>query len=342
MCVAGGKRCEYSDIISNVRKKARSKLKTAGVDYDVERKVRQAVDEFKEQNPELVVQHLPDKWGFEHDLEKKEIPAHIKELLGAKRTAVAGVPEDQKDSLFQDLYDRNQEWKASLDEAELGTLSSYAMYSYEYMNLYLRRKGLAAWAKENPMMVRGDNDVHTLKAFVNDIVKKRISRLDTAMTKVPIREEPQKLYRYFQVPKGVTPEDFAKKYFQDGAGFKEKAFMSTSADPEYVAAHIMDNSKGGKTNKNFIVLEMVSARGGSLQPTPHSESGRIQSYEAEVLLPRTATFQIVDTVKKKLTFGKDREDLEKRMKNSNGNYHDFSAGKGISVPIIRMVDTALL
>lgn len=342
MCVAGGKRCEYSDIISNVRKKTRSKLKTAGVEYDIERKVRIAVDEFKEQNPELVTAHLPERWGFEHDLEKKDLPAHLKELLGPKRTAITGAQADQKDALFQDLYDRNQEWKAGLDEHELGTLSSYAMYSYEYMNLYLRRKGFAAWTKENPMMIRGDGDDYTVKAFVNDIVKKRISQLDTAMKKVPVRDEPQKLYRYFKVPAGVNPEDFAKKYFQEGSGFKEKAFMSTSADPEYVAAHIMDNSKGGKTNKNFIVLEMVSARGGSLQPTPRSESGRIQSYEAEVLLPRTATFQIVDTVKKKLTFGKDRTDLEKRMKNSNGNYHDFSAGKGISVPVVRMVDTSLL
>jgi hypothetical protein len=342
MCVAGGKRCEYSDIISNVRKKARSKLKTAGVDFDVERKVRTAVDEFKEQNPELVTSHLPERWGFEYELTPKEIPSHIKEILGGKREAIAGVPEDRKDALFQDLYDRNQEWKASLDDRELGTLSSYAMYSYEYMNLYLRRKGFSAWTKENPMMIRGGGDDHTVKAFVNDIVKKRISQLDTAMKKVPVKDEPQKLYRYFKVPAGVKPEDFAKKYFQEGSGFKEKAFMSTSADPEYVAAHIMDSSKGGKVNKNFVVLEMISARGGSLQPTPRSESGRIQSYEAEVLLPRSAVFQVVDTVKKKISFGKDRTDLERRMKGSNGSIHDFSAGKGISVPIIRMVDTDLL
>lgn len=361
MCVAGGKRCDYADIISNVRKKARSKLETEGIDYGVELKVNMAVSEFQEKNPELVVAHLPEKWGFEHDIETKEIPEHIKEMLGDKKAPVAGCPEEDRAAFFQGLYDKHEEWKASLTKEEFGIAATYSIYSYEYMNAYLRRKGLSKWAKENPMFIEPYED--GLKGFIEDKAKPRIANLDAALDKAaepktPKKNlasffrkkeeektpEPQKLYRFFRVPPGVTPEQFAAKYFEPGSGFKEKGYLSTSADPEYVASHIMDRSKGKKNriNKNYIVLEMVSNQGASLQTTPETEDSRIQTFEAEVLLPRGTTFQIVDTVKKKMVFGKDRKDIEKRYRNSDGSIHDFSAGKGINVPIIRMVDTKLL
>lgn len=360
MCVAGGKRCEYADIISNVRKKARSKLETAGVNFGIERKITDAVNEFKEQNPDLVVQHLPEKWGFEHEIETKPIPESIQALLGGKREPVTGCGEEDKAEFFRKLYDRHQQWKEALNDAEYGTLSAYSIYSFEYMNAYLRRKGLSKWAKENPMMVESYEG--GLKEFIEVKAKPRIEDLDSAMEKVhsrpappkkkwfakkqdevkPAENDPQKLYRFFRVPAGVKPEEFAKKYFEPGSGFKDKGYLSTSADPEYVASHIMDRSKGGKTNRNYIVLEMVSARGGSLQKHEGPNSSSIQSFEAEVLLPRGSTFQIVDTVKKKITFAKDRKDIETKYRNSDGSVHDFSAGKGISVPIIRMVDTELL
>lgn len=361
MCVAGGKRCDYADIISNVRKKARSKLETEGIDYGVEAKVNMAVNEFQEKNPELVVAHLPERWGFEHEIEAKEIPANIKELLGDKKAPVAGCSEEEKSGFFRGLYEKHEEWKASLTKEESGIVATYSIYSYEYMNAYLRRKGLSKWAKENPMMIESYEG--GLKEFIEVKAKPRIADLDSALEKasapkIPkknissffrkkedIKEpEPQKLYRFFRVPPGVTPDQFAKKYFEPGSGFKEKGYLSTSADPEYVASHIMDRSPGKKNrvNKNYIVLEMVSNQGASLQPTPETEDSRIQTFEAEVLLPRGTTFQIVDTVKKKIVFGKDRKDIEKKYRNSDGSLHDFSAGKGINVPIIRMVDTKLL
>lgn len=361
MCVAGGKRCDYADVISNVRKKARSKLETEGINYGVEAKVNQAVNEFQEKNPELVVAHLPERWGFEHEIETKEIPESIKELLGDKKAPVAGCPEEDKAGFFRGLYNKHEEWKASLTKEEFGIVSTYSIYSYEYMNAFLRRKGLSKWAKENPMML--DAYSGDLNEFIEAKAKPRIANLDSALAKASIPKtpkkslgslfrkkeeekapEPQKLYRFFRVPPGVTPDQFAKKYFEPGSGFKEKGYLSTSADPEYVASHIMDRSPGktNRVNKNYIVLEMVSDQGASLQTAPETEDSRIQTFEAEVLLPRGTTFQIVDTVKKKIVFGKDRKDIEKRYRNSDGSLHDFSAGKGINVPIIRMVDTKLL
>lgn len=357
MCVAGGKRCDYADTISNVRKKARSKLETAGINYGVEQKVAKEVEAFQEANPELVMAHLPEKWGFEHEIETKEIPGHIKDMLGDKKAPVTGCVAEDKDKFFQDLYDRHQTWKGSLEEKEFAAVSTYSIYSYEYLNAHLRRKGLVQWAKENPMMV--ESYENGLDDFIEDRVKPRIELMDAAMSKTSftpktkkkwfskvvseeVTREPQKLYRFFKVPAGVKPEEFVKKYFEPGSGFKEKGYLSTSADPEFVASHIMDNSKGGKVNRKYIVLEMVSSRGGSLQTKAGTSDSNIQSFEAEVLLPRNATFQIVDTVKKKITFGKHREDIEKRYRNSDGSVHDFSVGKGIAVPIVRMVDTELL
>jgi hypothetical protein len=332
MCVAGGKRCEYADSIANVRRKTRSKLKGS---YNIEHEVVKAVQTFKEQNPALVLAHLPEKMAFLYQPPKRPIPEHVKGLLTPYVTAARGSADD-KDILLGQLYERGREWRDSLTRDEDNAVSQYTMSAYEAMNTYLRRHGFQDWAKQNRFLWSGESQ----QEYMEKVIKPRIAEMDSALKKAPMPDEPEKLYRFFRVPSGVTPTQYIRKYFTPGHGFKDRGFLSTTADPEYVAAHIMSRS-GGTRNKHYVVMEILSNRGASLQPKPKGNPGWVQSLEAEIILPRNAGLLIVDSGKRHFEFGKDRPDLAQRYNMFGGRGITPTEGTSIALPVIRMVDTAL-
>jgi hypothetical protein len=334
MCVAGGKRCEYADSIANVRKKTRSKLKNS---YNIERGVVDAVEKFKEQNPALVLAHLPEKMAFQYQPPQRPVPEHIKGLLTPYAAPALGSAENQ-DVLFGQLHERGREWRDGLTRQEDDTVHDYTLNAYESMNTYLRRHGFQDWAKQNRHLWSSYGEGQ--QDYVENMIKPRIAEMDAALKKAPAPEEPEKLYRFFRVPSGVTPAQYIRKYFTPGAGFKDRGFLSTTADPEYVAAHIMSRS-GGTRNKHYVVMEILSSRGASLQPRPEGDPGWVQSLEAEIVLPRNAGLHIVDSGKRHFEFGKDRPDLAQRYNMFGGRSVDLKEGTSISLPVIRMVDTAL-
>ena len=333
MCVAGGKRCEYADSIANVRRKTRSKLKGGP---NVEREVIKAVEKFKEQNPALVLEHLPEKMGFQFQPPSRLVPEHIRGLIDAYSVPARGCSED-RNILFANLYERGREWRAALTADEDNAVQQYTMSAFESMNTYLRRHGFKDWSKENAFLWQGDG---TLQDYVEKRVRPRIQALDAALKKAPVPEEPEKLYRFFRVPSGVTPAQYIRRYFTAGGGFKDRGYLSTTADPEYVAAHIMSRS-GGTRNKNYVVMEILSSRGASLQARPKGDPGWVQSLEAEVILPRNAGLHVVGSGKRHFEFGKDRPDLAQRYNMFGGRDISLTEGTSISLPVISMVDTAL-
>lgn len=338
MCVAGGKRCEYADAISNVRKKVRSKNKGKGVArHDLAREVSLEVRSFQEKNPALVRAHMPDKLGFHYSPPKKEVSEELKALLGDYSQPVKGVDGDAKAEFFLNMFNRNKEWQGKITQSEQDSLHNYTLSAFEYINPFFRRHGFTSYMKEHAYMWEHRGREEFIKRL-----RDQATDLDNALTKTSKPETPDKLYRFYRVPAGVSPAVFIKKYFPKGGGFKDRGFLSASTDPEYIAAHIMDRSSG-KKNKGYVVLEMLSDRGGSLQMREEPDPGWVQSLESEILLPRNTGFQIVDTGKKDFVFNKHREDLEQRfsMFNSRGAL-DFSEGNGLSLPVVRMVDTKLI
>ena len=333
MCVAGGKRCEYADSIANVRRKTRSKLKGS---YDIEREVVKAVETFKEQNPALVLAHLPEKMSFQYEPPKRPIPEHIKTLLDPLTTPARGSAED-RNVLFGNLYERGREWREGLTREEDNAVQQYTMSAFESMNTYLRRHGFRDWAKQNAFLW-GHNE--SAQDYVENVVRPRVAALDSALKKAPMPDEPEKLYRFFRVPSGVTPAQYIRKYFTPGGGFKDRGYLSTTSDPEYVAAHIMSRS-GGTRNKNYVVMEILSSRGASLQARPTGDPGWVQSLEAEIILPRNAGLHVVDSGKRHFEFSKERPDLARRYNMFGGRSIDLKEGTSISLPVIRMVDSAL-
>jgi hypothetical protein len=341
MCVAGGKRCEYSNAISNVRKKARHKFRE---DYqsERERKVEEAVREWKEDNSEMVMAHLPEKLGFQVTPPSRPVPQSLLEYMGDRKEVVTGATTpEEKASFYQNLFDRREEWFSRLNDEEDNAVSFYAMNAFEAMNLHLRRHGYAAWARNNQHLYDGWKG-ETAQTYLNDVVKTRIAGLDSALKKAVAPDEPQKLYRFFRVPAGVKPQDYVKKYFRTGEGFKDRGYMSATADPEFLTAHIMDRS-GGTRNKGYVVLEMLTSAGASLQPESTPNGARIQSLEAEVLLPRNTGMRIVETGSRKFEFGQDRDEMTRKFSSRSRNHYVYcDEGAGLRLPVIRMIDENLI
>lgn len=338
MCVAGGKRCEYSDAISNVRRKVRNRMK-GKPSYEIQDEVNKEVKKFREENSELVSKHLPARANFQYDPPEWKVPASLLDMLGSKRAPITGAPKDKDDAFAQDLYTRNRDWNANLTEQEQSAILNYTQSGYESTNPFLRQKGYREWAKQKPHLIyrkEGDN----ADTYAEEVIKPRIADMDSAFAKVPQTNEPQKLYRFFEIPSGITPEEYISKYFPAGGGHKDKGFMSTSADPEFVAAEVMTRAEK-KKNTRYVIMEILSNSGGSLQSKPYRSAGKVQTLEAEVLLPRNSGLRIIDSGKRSFTFASDREDLEMHARRSKKEL-DFSEGKKFSLPVIRMIDENLI
>lgn len=338
MCVAGGKRCEYADAVSNIRKKTRSKMVKAGAgSYEISEKIEEEVNKFKEANPELVRASMPDKMNFNCTPPKWEVPPALVEMMGDKKQSIKGTAsQEENSSFFKALHQRREEWHENLTKEEKGAMGQYAMFSYESINPFLRKKGFAEWAKKNPML----HQTRGLEGYVEESVKPRVREMDSALAKAVAPEQPEKLYRFIRVPVGVSPNDYIKKYFKPGEGFKDKGFLSTTADPEFIAATIMN--RDGKRNKRHIVLEILSSSGGSLQPTETPSSGMVQALEAEVLLPRNTGMRILDSGTRSFEFAKDRKELSEHFAMFNRYSSIGKEGDSIKIPVVRLIDESLI
>lgn len=334
MCVARGKRCEYADALSNVRKKVRSRMKGA-YEGDIEKEITKELGKFHENNPDITKAHMPARMGFQWNPPSWEVPERAKSLLGDIKEPVKGV--ENQSQLYASLSERNKAWEANMTKDESTAMMQYAMSSFESINPYLRRKGFAEWAKKNGHLYRGEGGA---TQYATNVMKPRIQSMDGALNHAVTPEQPDKLYRFYRIPAGITPKEYIKKYFQPGTGFKDKGFVSTTADPEYVAAHIMNRE--GTRNKNYIVLEMVSDSGASLHNAPEYR-GRVQDVEAEVLLPRNTGMRIMETGTRTFGFAKKRDDLERRFRLFGGSASiDFDEDTSIKLPVVRMIDENLI
>lgn len=336
---AGGQRCQYADQLANVRHKARYKHRDD--EYDMEREVDKAVTQWKKENPEMVKNHLPETQLFQTPPKSKPIPSSLKALLTDKgTTTVTGGDEAYNKATTEKAYEDYKSWHENLTREEENEVVYYSQYGYEMTNAMLRRSGIHDLLRLNPHR-KGDWKERAVKNKTN---------LDSALSKVEKPEEPRKLYRYYKVPAGVTPTEFMEKYFTKGEGFTEKGFMSTSVDPELIMAHLHQESKG-KKNAQFIVMEILTKQGGSLQKRAYSSSSSVQTMEKEYVLPRNMKFRIADVRKNQtFEFGSERKDLYSSFATSNSIYSKdmfpgqklFRPGDKRKFPLIQLVDEQLI
>ncbi len=338
----GGQRCGYSDQITNVRKKAKYKYRDLAPSKQ-EKLVREAVTKWKNANKQVVLEHLPETRPFQIKPGRKPLPDSIKKMLTDKTTTpVTAGKQEEQEAVTKRMYDEHEEWVDTLEDEEDWGVSNYAMNGYIQINALLRRHGISAMTRENPELRDGEWKEKT---------RTRISEIDSALKKASDLNkdrEPHRLYRFYKVPDGVTPAQFIEKYFQEGEGYTDQGYMSTSADPEFIMSSLHKKNKG-KRNTNYVVMEILTKQGASLQQSAKGQTGNIQSLEKEYLLPRNMKFRIAGVRKQQVfEFGSARADL---YSHHATNWHTgpipdyvniFQPGDKRRFPMIQLVDEKLI
>lgn len=338
----GGQRCDYSDQITNVRKKAKYKYRNIPLSQQ-EKLVKEAVTKWKKANKQIVLEHLPETCSFQIAPGRKPLPDSIKTMLTVKSTTpVTAGSQEEQETVTERMYHEHEKWVEVLKEEEEWSVSNYAMNGYIQINALLRRKGINEMIRENPDLKDGG---------WKDKTRTRISEIDSALKKASElnkHREPHRLYRFYKVPDGVTPTQFIEKYFQEGEGYTDRGYMSTSADPEFIMSSLHKKNKG-KRNINYVVMEIVTKQGASLQASIQGQSGNIQSLEKEYLLPRNMKFRIAGVRKQQVfEFGSARSDLYSHHATNwhTGSIPDyetiFQPGDTRRFPMIQLVDEKLI
>lgn len=340
----GGERCEYADMIANVRKKVRYQYRDKP--FHRERKVTDAVNAWKDAHPELVKAHLPEKMPFQYTPKERPVPKELLTMLTpSSRVPVTGAsdPETRLQSVIK-MHEEFKDWESRLELDEVRAVHSYTMSAFEKMNTFLRKKGFSQKLKEDYSYRIPEDEFQRVK----DRTKEQIGALKSAFKKTAPQEEPRKLYRFFRVPAGVSSREYVERYLQTGEGFTDAAFMSTTSDPEFIMAHLHDRNKGTK-NHAYVVMEILTKQGQSVQPHPYTSSGHVQSLENEVLLPagtklRVAGFNPVQ----RFEYGSDRRDLHGQYNITSDSYFLFkeyghhSKGDRMNFPMIQLIDEKLI
>lgn len=341
----GGGRCEYADMLANVRKKTRYKYRNEP--YDREREVAKAVNKWKEEHPELVREHLPERMPFNYTPKERPVPKELLAMLTpSSRVPVSGSSSNEE--RLQAVIDRHEafkQWEAKLTLDEERAVSHYTMSGFEMMNAMLRKKGFSDRLKLDSSHGLSEEE----RQRVKERTKKSVEDLKSAFKKSTPMEEPRKLYRFFRVPAGVTPSEYIERYLQTGEGFSDPAFMSTTADPEFIMAHMHDRNKGTK-NKGYVVMEILTKQGQSVQPHPYSRAGDVQSLENEVLLPPATKLRVAGINKvQRFEYGSDRRDLYNQYNMSRSdshfmfrNYGHHSEGDRLNFPMVQLIDEKLI
>jgi hypothetical protein len=339
----GGGRCEYADMISNVRKKARYKHRDA---FKKEREVTKAVNAWKDAHPEIVKAHLPEKMSFQYTPKERPVPKELLNLLTpSSRVPVVGAKDaEARLQAVIDMHEEFTEWESRLELDELRAVGAYTLTAFGRINTFLRKKGFAHKMKEDYSWNISKEEFESVK----NRTQEQVNALKSAFKKVTPKEEPRKVYRFFQVPAGVSPKEYVERYLKTGEGFSDPAFMSTTSDPEFIMAHVHDRNKGTK-NKGYVVMEILTKQGQSVQPHPYTRSGHVQSLENEVLLPAGTKLRVVGfNPIQRFEYGSDRRDLHGQYNSASDSYYMFkeyghhSKGDRLNFPMIQVIDENLI
>ena len=314
MCRAGGRRCELSNELTNVRKRVRRTSAYQNADGRKQEKIiKQAERDFKNQNKELVQKHAPETMPWQTNTQRfpKSRMKRYQNLFEPPKT----LSKEESDALQKQMYD---EYKSIADSDAQDALAAYSLYGFELVNKTLRT------GKINGALKKGD-DLQRL----TEIFNKNLALLDKVTQQES--ETPRTLYRHHIVPAGWSPREYAEKYFPIGSTISDSAFLSTTEDPAYIAGHF-----AARKGSNYVVYQIVSRKGVSVVRDEKERHGSVQSFEKERLLPRDSRFRVVGHKREKITVSEEREEIHKQFMNTPFYFKDLIPDR--SVTIIQLLD----
>lgn len=328
---AGGRRCEYADLLSTVRRQARRKH------GDDRRAVDRAVTKWKRQNMEVVEAHLPNVAPFTVEGRPTgRIPSGLREQLSAHARApiTGGTRQGQ---LTEAMFEEYEAWTAELPDELEGAVGQYTFVGHETLNALLRGN------------YRDMNDRHRRRGTSTESRAEERARalelrerLDAAFAFAPRSvDEPRRLYRFMNLPEGVTAKTYLGKYLQPGKDIADPGYASTTEDADFITAHV-NSCLRRDPGLRYIAFEMLTPEGVSFQQRPSTQAGNIQSLEHERVLPRGTRFRIAGVRERQQWQVSDgREDLTNHYRLFRGGYLDSEPPR-LVIPTVQLIDTQLL
>lgn len=298
MCDVGGPRCSYSqEWLAAKRKLQRSKAYRDASYYEHERLERAARWRFQKEHPKEYQAHLParEKW----QTKAKPLTRRRAEALAKAFPKPAGWTAAEAPLRTKQLALEKALFKDSLPEKLEDVLVYYSQNGHADINGFLRRgeRALDDGTREDLASVRE----HTLR---------RISELDEIFARAPKSKEPRVLYRHMLVEPGISPRAYAERYFKVGERVTDAAYMSTTEDASYIRGHAFKRSPS-----EYLVMQIVSRQGVSLQRQDYESAGSVQSWEKERLLPRGTKLRVLAIRSEEFSIDPAREEMRKQFGN---------------------------
>lgn len=225
---------------------------------------------------------------------------------GKKRSGLNG----SKPNWANELFDQSMEVEDIMDAQDNTAVPHYRGTIAKDLNAYLRG-GLQGF--KDRLNKKDDYDPEVVAQNDATDWTRTVQRFDELTEEIDAWfehektwDEPKLLYRaisfYNNDLGGKTLLQYANETFKPGAVIEDKAFVSTSADPDFM---LFFGRRGWYKKQQHIVFEIAAKKGlpvldtrnGRYSRDPEKRSqptdGDLQSFEREVLLKRGTKFRVV-------------------------------------------------
>lgn len=222
--------------------------------------------------------------------ERKLAKTHkpLKSLSKPRKQRIKGITEEENKALTQRMIEEFKNMESQLNLSEQNTLSHYTFAGSSSMNRLLHNEPRDY-----------ENTPEKIEQNWKDI-----KALDKIIEKFGNNGETRTLYRYLNLDKKTDIKDFLQKTFVEGEEYSDTGFMSTTEDISLIAGYAKKHSR----NRNFIVLEIETNKGISLQQK-EEQVGDILTFEKERLLPRDMKFTVDQISSKSIKIDESRQKL---------------------------------
>lgn len=237
-----------------------------------------------------IVEHFDNKNAAVAFNEQKLNKAHkpLTSLSKPRKQRLKGITEAENQALTQRMIEEFKSMETQLDLSEQNTLSHYTFAGSSSMNRLLHNEPRDY-----------ENTPEKIEQNWKDI-----KALDRIIEKFGNNGETRTLYRYLNFDKKTDIKDFLKKTFVEGEEYSDTGFMSTTEDISLIAGYAKKHSR----NRNFIVLEIETNKGISLQQK-EERVGDLLTFEKERLLPRDMSFTVDEISEKSIKIDESRQKL---------------------------------
>lgn len=323
MCDTGGPRCEYSSKwLLERRRVERSRKYREETNYGKEELLRRTRNKFQEAHSEDFQAHLParEKW----QTKATPLPRRQMEALSKTFPTPRVLTPEEGEELAISMSEEHEQLVQDLPTGTRHALNTYSMSSFEDINGYLRR-GIKGIAQDTnwPLNERLEQ------------VEERVAAMKELLASAEPASTPRVLYRHMLAPQGITTRKYASKYFKIGERIRDDAFLSTTQDPAYVRGHAHYRSPS-----EYVVFQILSPKGVSLQSAEREDVGHLQSWEKERLLPSGVNFRVAAIRRESLAIHEDRYQMHKQFNKSDYGYWKKIPPKNFIV--VQLVDEDLL